>query len=226
MEELCIIGQGGINVYDDKGEKRTGRGRLQGREPFLKKVSSFLSILNLAVYMWMWRMGKVLGWRSLGGWFAPLLCCLVFSIYGVSYVKLGRCIFFSCRPSVAFSTAWDYIQRQAWCTGPYAGVDYNLTLCQLQSRLQHSLRLSLRETWCMGIGQPYTRVDLYPMAESTKSHSQEFGIWPLLSLYNAAIFIHNKHAQRFILCRFRFVSIHVLTKSYRYIWDLSQLLLL
>jgi hypothetical protein len=51
MEELCIIGQGGINVYDDKGEKRTGRGRLQGREPFLKKVSSFLSILNLAVYM-------------------------------------------------------------------------------------------------------------------------------------------------------------------------------
>jgi hypothetical protein len=41
MEELYIIGQGEINVYDDTGEKRTGRCRLQGREPLLKKVSSF-----------------------------------------------------------------------------------------------------------------------------------------------------------------------------------------
>jgi len=39
MEELYIIGQGEINVYDDTGEKRTGRCRLQGREPLLKKVS-------------------------------------------------------------------------------------------------------------------------------------------------------------------------------------------
>jgi hypothetical protein len=29
------------------------------------------------------------------------------------------------------------IQRKTWCVGPYAGVDYNLTLCPLQSRLQH-----------------------------------------------------------------------------------------
>jgi hypothetical protein len=33
--------------------------------------------------------------------------------------------------------------------GPYAGVDYNLTLCRLQSRLQHIYH-----------GQLYARVDL------------------------------------------------------------------
>ncbi len=33
--------------------------------------------------------------------------------------------------------------------GPYAGVGYNLTLCPLQSRLQHIYH-----------GQPYARVDL------------------------------------------------------------------
>ncbi len=32
---------------------------------------------------------------------------------------------------------WGQIQRKTWCLGPYAGVDYNLTLCPLQSRLQH-----------------------------------------------------------------------------------------
>ncbi len=26
----------------------------------------------------------------------------------------------------------DCIQRETWCMGPYAGVDYNLTLCPLQ----------------------------------------------------------------------------------------------
>jgi hypothetical protein len=37
------------------------------------------------------------------------------------------------------------IQRKIWCIGPYAGVDYNLTLCPLQSsRSQHIYR-----------GQPY-----------------------------------------------------------------------
>jgi hypothetical protein len=42
--------------------------------------------------------------------------------------------------------------------GPYAGVDYNLTLCRLQSRLQH-----------MYHGQPYARVDLNSMPEPTLS---------------------------------------------------------
>jgi hypothetical protein len=40
------------------------------------------------------------------------------------------------------------------CIGPYAGVDYNLTLCRFQSILKH-----------MYHGQPYARVDLNPMSE-------------------------------------------------------------
>jgi hypothetical protein len=40
--------------------------------------------------------------------------------------------------------------------GPYAGVEYNLTLCPLQSRLQHIYH-----------GQPYASVYLNPMPEST-----------------------------------------------------------
>ncbi len=52
--------------------------------------------------------------------------------------------------------------------GPYAVVDYNLTLCPLQSRLQHIYH-----------GQPYARVDLLnPMPESTLSPSQGLWIWP------------------------------------------------
>jgi hypothetical protein len=47
----------------------------------------------------------------------------------------------------------------------YAGVDYNLTLCD---RLQH-----------MYHGEPYARVDLNPMPESTLSPSQGLRIWPL-----------------------------------------------
>ncbi len=46
----------------------------------------------------------------------------------------------------------DCIQREMWCImGPYAGVDYNLTLCRLQSRLQKIYHM-----------QPYSyaRVDL------------------------------------------------------------------
>ncbi len=43
------------------------------------------------------------------------------------------------------------IQRKTWCIGPYARVDYNLTWCQLQSRLQHVYH-----------GQPYSRVDFIP----------------------------------------------------------------
>ncbi len=54
--------------------------------------------------------------------------------------------------------------------GPYAGVDYNLALCPLQSRLQH-----------IYIWQPSAR-DLNPMPESTLSPSQGLLIWPL-SIY-------------------------------------------
>jgi hypothetical protein len=36
----------------------------------------------------------------------------------------------------AESTQRSNPKKKAWCIGPYAGVDYNLTLCPLQSRLQ------------------------------------------------------------------------------------------
>ncbi len=52
--------------------------------------------------------------------------------------------------------------------GPHDGVDYNLTLCRLQSRLQH-----------MYHGQDYARVDLNPMPESTLSPRQGLRILPL-----------------------------------------------
>jgi hypothetical protein len=49
------------------------------------------------------------------------------------------------------------------CMKTYAGVDQNLILC----RLQHVYH-----------GQPYAKVDLNTMPESTLSPSQEFRIWP------------------------------------------------
>ncbi len=53
--------------------------------------------------------------------------------------------------------------------GPNAGVDYNLILCPLKSRLQHIYH---------GIGQPYARVDLNPMPESTLTLCQS-RLYPL-----------------------------------------------
>jgi hypothetical protein len=43
-------------------------------------------------------------------------------------------------------------KEKTWCMGPYAGVDYNPTLCPLQSRLQHTYH-----------GKPYARVDRNPL---------------------------------------------------------------
>jgi hypothetical protein len=54
----------------------------------------------------------------------------------------------------------------------HAGVDYNLTLSPLQSRLQHIYHV-----------QPYARVDLNPMPESTLSPSQGVWIWPQFRIY-------------------------------------------
>ncbi len=69
------------------------------------------------------------------------------------------------------------IQRKTWCMGTYAGVDYNLTLCPLQSRLQHIYH-----------GQPYARVDLNPVPESTLSPSQGLWIWPQVIFFLAVLF--------------------------------------
>ncbi len=57
--------------------------------------------------------------------------------------------------------------------GPYTGVDYNLALCPVQSRLQHI---------CHGFGQPYARVDNNPMPESTLYPSQGPWIWSAAGL--------------------------------------------
>jgi hypothetical protein len=54
--------------------------------------------------------------------------------------------------------------------GPYAGIDYNLTLSPLQSRLQHIYH-----------GQPYARVYLNPMPELALTPSQGLWIWPQLA---------------------------------------------
>jgi hypothetical protein len=53
------------------------------------------------------------------------------------------------------------------CMGPYARVDYNLTSCPLQSRLQRIYH-----------GRSNDRVDLNPDQESTLSLSQGLWIWP------------------------------------------------
>ncbi len=52
--------------------------------------------------------------------------------------------------------------------GPYAVVYYSLTLCPLQGQLQHIYH-----------GQPYARVNLNPVLESTLSPSQGVWICPL-----------------------------------------------
>jgi hypothetical protein len=57
--------------------------------------------------------------------------------------------------------------------GPYAGADYSLPLCPLQSRLQHIYH------W-----QPYARVDPNPMPELTLSPSQGLMIGPHVKDYN------------------------------------------
>jgi hypothetical protein len=57
--------------------------------------------------------------------------------------------------------------------GPYAGVDYNLILCPLQSRIQHIYH---------GIGQPYmpesaltySRVDFIPQSGTLDLASELF----------------------------------------------------
>ncbi len=55
--------------------------------------------------------------------------------------------------------------------GPCAGADYNLTLCLLQSRLQHIYHR-----------QPYARVDWTLCQSRLYPHSQGLRIWPLASI--------------------------------------------
>jgi hypothetical protein len=69
---------------------------------------------------------------------------------------------------------WPNPKKSMVYMGPYARVDYNLTLCSLQSRLQHVYH-----------GQPYARVDLSPMPESTLSPIQVgFGLGISLTVHH------------------------------------------
>ncbi len=57
---------------------------------------------------------------------------------------------------------WGRIQRKTCCLGPFARADYNLTLCPLQSRLQHIFTLTL----CQSRHYPPVRVlgfGLFPL---------------------------------------------------------------
>jgi hypothetical protein len=78
--------------------------------------------------------------------------------------------------------------------GPYAGVDYNLTLCPLQSRL---LQHMYHGHW----GNPYAIVDLNPRPESTLSLSQ--GLRNLASGLHFSVHILEEKNPR-LLCLFLF----------------------
>jgi hypothetical protein len=64
--------------------------------------------------------------------------------------------------------------KKKWCMRPYAGADYNLTLCPLQSRLQYIYH-----------GQSNARVGLNPMPESNLAPSKGLWIWPWERLHYA-----------------------------------------
>ncbi len=51
-------------------------------------------------------------------------------LFSSSFYLLDGCCFFQIKTR-------GRIQRKTWCMGPYAVVDYNVTLCPLQSQLQH-----------------------------------------------------------------------------------------
>ena len=57
--------------------------------------------------------------------------------------------------------------KKTWCMGPYAGVEYNLTLCRLQNRLQH-----------MHHGQPYAESTLNLCHSRLYPPIQKLQIWP------------------------------------------------
>jgi hypothetical protein len=76
--------------------------------------------------------------------------------------------------------------------GPYARVDYNLTFCPLQSRLQYIYHRQIR--------QPYARVGLNTKPESTLSPSHGLWIWPLgilCSILRVSLVMVNKREEAF-----------------------------
>ncbi len=68
--------------------------------------------------------------------------------------------------------------KKNMCMGPHAGVDYNLTLCPLQSRPQHIYH-----------GQPYARVDLNPTPEPRVDFISQSGTLNLASEKNSLVIL-------------------------------------
>jgi hypothetical protein len=71
------------------------------------------------------------------------------------------------------------IATEAESKSLYAGVDYNLTLCPLQSRLQHIYH-----------GQPYARVDFIPQS-GTLDLASELQFGPKVSFFEKACGLHS-----------------------------------
>jgi hypothetical protein len=96
-------------------------------------------------------------------YFLPIFTCWTYSLYDVY-----RTYSTSTRLPYSLLEIWGRIQRKTWFMGPYAGADYNLTLCSLQNRHKHIFH-----------AQPYARVEFNPMPESNLSPCQGLWIWPL-----------------------------------------------
>jgi hypothetical protein len=118
-------------------------------------------------------MGRFVLWENLLTWFLTNL--LFLTVCGTAQTRISP---------------YKYrgrIQRKTRCMWPYAGVDYNLTLCPLQSRRQHIYH-----------EQPYARVDLNPMPTSTLFPNLGLWIWPLdsPSLLHKYIIQHGSRTRR------------------------------
>jgi hypothetical protein len=95
--------------------------------------------------------------------------CLIFLVIGGILAFLlalyASCRLVFCIPYLVFCAKGSRgrIQRKTWCPGPYAGVDYNLTLCSLQSRLQHMYH-GHWATLCQIRPKAHARVDFIPQS--------------------------------------------------------------
>ncbi len=108
-------------------------------------------------------------------WSKPLIYCWLFNVHDRTCFKDNACSFMLSRSRLKL--VQHVAQRQTRCMGPYVGVDYNLTLCPLQRRLQHIYH-----------GPPYARLGRNPMPESTSSPIQ-LGTLDLASVLFTCFFL-------------------------------------
>jgi hypothetical protein len=72
-------------------------------------------------------------------------------------------------------------KEKQWFMEPYVGVNHNLTVCRLQSRLKHIYH-----------GQPHARVDLNPILESTLTLCQS-QLYPLVRDFQCGLWASCLH---------------------------------